>query len=287
MSHGYCPYTTVAAVQVADTILGPGRKWSAHDKVQAGWLDRYFRPIATKLPELHEIVSQATSIPAKHVSFLRRHGWNAELKECKPGQLLTAGLLDLLVKWKEEGVAVPLKAADGNMYPGALLKGGIEYWQLPNGVTAACIATQSTDRVWLAMTDTAPTQLELSDMAKALIGGQKQRTNHSYLHFPMIDLAARETLDFITGLSTLGQDGKEWTILEAVQQITLKMNHKGAHARAADEMRMGPTSVQHAPPPMVIDKPFVAIFERPGMPQPIFVAYATQETWKDPGELKV
>lgn len=285
MSKGYCPYTTVAAVKAADRILGPDRVWTPRDKVQAGWLDRFYRPIAAKLGEIPEIASNATTVAAEHVAFMKKHGWEAQIKACPPGQLLTAGVLDLLVKWKVAGKALPLKAQDGKTYAGAVLTDGIEYWQTDDGKTAACIATKTADRVWLTMVDSAPNQLALADTAQALLDAHRYTVRRSHLHFPMVDLAARETLDWIKDLHTLGQDGKEWSVLEAIQQITLKMNHEGARARAADEIRMGTTSVQVPPPPLVIDKPFLVIFERPGLPQPLFTAYVTQESWKDPGGL--
>jgi len=46
---------------------------------------------------------------------------------------------------------------------------------------------------------------------------------------------------------------------------------------------MGTTSVP--PPALIIDKPFLVVFERPGLPQPLFTAYVTQDSWKDPGEI--
>jgi len=99
----------------------------------------------------------------------------------------------------------------------------------------------------------------------------------------MVDLVAKESLDWLKGMSTLGQDGKEWELEEAVQQITLKMNHLAARARAADEMRFGATSLP--PPALIIDRPFLVVFERPSLPQPLFTAYVTQESWKDPGTI--
>lgn len=285
MSHGYCPYTTVAAVKAADKILGLDRDWSPRDKVQAGWLDRYYRPIVAKLAEIPEIASNATTVAAEHVAFMKKHGWDALLKACKPGELLTAGVLDLLVKWKHEGVALPLKAQDGKTYPGAKLADGVGYWQTDDGTTLACIATKTADRVWLAMLDAAPAQLDLADLAQRLMVGQKRHARHSYLHFPMVDLAEKASLDWIVGLQTAAEGGRGWEIAQALQQVTLKMNHEGARARAADEMRMIATSVMIPPPPLVFDKPFLVAFERPGLPQPLFTAYVTQDAWKDPGAL--
>lgn len=283
MSHGYCPYTTVAAVKAADTILGKDRVWSGND-AQNDWVERFYRPIVAALPGIPEIVSNATTVPAEHVSFMKKHGWDAKMTDCKPREFLSAGILDLLVKWKEPGTRTKLKAQDGKSYDAAKLEDGVEFWTGDDGTSMACIATTTADRVWLAMVDKAPTQLQLADAAQALVAGQKRRARHDGLIFPMVDLAAEETLDWLRNLRTIGQDGQEWVVREALQRITLKMNHLGARARAADEMRFVATSVP--PPPLTIDRPFLAVFERPGLPTPLFAAYVTQESWKDPGGLE-
>jgi len=281
MSHGYCPYTTVAAVKAADKILGPDRAWSPRDKVQAGWLDRFYRPIAPELPKIPEIASNATSVPEEHVAFLKQHGWDAEITACPPGQFLTAAVFDLLVKWKTPGASVPVRGQDGTMYPGAKLEDDVEFFATHDGREAACIATETADRVWIGMIDEPGHQLALADAARAFLGAPMRKMRRAYLHFPMVDLAERETLDWIKGLYTLGQDKRSWEIKEAVQQVTLKMNHLAARARAADEMTVGITSLP--PPALIIDRPFLVVFERPGLPQPLFAAYVTQESWKDPG----
>jgi len=283
MTHGYCPYTTVAAVKAADIIIGPNREWAPHDKVQAGWLSRFYRPIVGALPKVPEIVSNATYVAEEHVAFLKRHGWDAELTACPPRKFLTASVFDLLVKWKTPGASVKIRGADGTMYPGAKLDSDVGFWVTDDGQQLACIATETDDRVWLAMMDAPPAQLGLADVAQRLLNAHMHTTRHAYLHFPMVDLVAKESLDWLSGLSTLGQDGQEWELEEAVQQITLKMNHLAARARAKDEMRFGTTSVP--PPPLMIDKPFLVVFERPGLPQPLFTAYVTQESWKDPGTI--
>jgi len=117
MTHGYCPYTTVAAVKAADKMLGPDRAWRPVDKVQAGWLERFYRPIVTELPKIPEIASNATYVPEEHVAFLKKHGWDADIPTCPPGQFLTAAVFDLLVKWKTPGTSVKIRGADGKFYP--------------------------------------------------------------------------------------------------------------------------------------------------------------------------
>ena len=270
-------------MKAADTILGADRVWSPTDKVQAGWLDRFYRPIVGELSKIPEIAANATYVPEEHVSFLKRHGWDAQVPTCPPGQFLTAAVFDLLVKWKTPGTSVPVRGADGNMYPGAKLEEDVEFWRTDDGRQLACIATESGDRVWLTMVEALPPQLELADVAKRLMNAHMHTEHHAYLHFPMVDLAEKAPLDWLQGLNTLAKDGREWELKEAVQQITLKMNHLAARARAADEMRFGTTSMP--PPALIIDKPFLTIFERPGLPQPLFTAYVTQDSWKDPGTI--
>jgi len=39
-------------------------------------------------------------------AFLKKHGWDADIPTCPPGQFLTAAVFDLLVKWKTPGTSV-------------------------------------------------------------------------------------------------------------------------------------------------------------------------------------
>jgi hypothetical protein len=289
MTQGYSPYTTVAALRAADKILGPERAWRGNP-TQDDWVSRFYKKIVPSLASMPEIVANATTVPKEHVAFMESHGWAAQIKECPPKQFLAGACLDNLVKWKVEGAKRTLKAADGKSYPGAYLSDGVSFWQTTAGASA-CIATTSADRVWLILppqADAVAVPLDVRGLAtfcQGFLAETKQSARYDGLHFPMIDMTHRQILDWLKGLSTLGQDGQSWSVFEAIQQLVFKMNHKGARVRAADEMRVGVTSVMLPSPPLVIDRPFLAVVERPTLPLPIFAGLLEQDCWKDPGEL--
>ncbi|WP_295685152.1 alginate export family protein, partial [uncultured Nevskia sp.] len=85
----------------------------------------------------------------------------------------------------------------------------------------------------------APTDvLDLLQMVDILLDpDQRTPAYHTYATFPKVDLKSVQSLEWLPGLSTIGADGRPAVIAEAKQQATLKMNEKGARARAADEMR--------------------------------------------------
>lgn len=290
MSRGYCPYTTVAALKAADKMLGPNRAWRGNP-TQDDWVKRFYEPIVPQLAGMPEIAANATAVPQEHVDFMARHGWEAQVKTCKPGEFLTGAVLDLLVRWKTEGTELELEAADGKTYPGAWLDDDVSFHEIA-GCAAACIATKTADRVWLllprkfdAIAVAPDDPMALASFAQGFLSEKRSPARYKGLHFPMVDLSDKQVLAFMQGIGTTGQDGKRWEVLEALQQLTLKMNHKGARVRAADEMRLGVTSVMVPPPPLIIDRPFFTFFERPGTPMPIAAVYVTQESWKDPGAL--
>jgi len=64
------------------------------------------------------------------------------------------------------------------------------------------------------------------------------------------------------------------------------MNEIGAHVRSEFQatMLIG-ASLQDHKPDYVIDRPFLLVFTRPELKQPLAVLYITEEYWKNPGTL--
>lgn len=284
MSKGVCLYTTVAAVKAADKILGP-HEWSPVNATQKSWLRDTYEPISDELPKIPEIVSNATWEIANHVAFMKKYGWEAMIKALKPNEFATAGILDLLVSWVEKGEKAPVRTADGKTYPGVKLDNHCAFFTTPaHDQPVARLQTKSGDVVWLTMLDAAPDGLALADLAEKVFRSAATPAYYEGVLFPMVDLYFKHSHDWLVGLNTESEMGGA-EIAEALQQIKLKMNDEGARAQAADECRVTVTCVREPPPMLVIDKPFLVSFERPGLAKPLFVAHVTQEDWKYPGGL--
>ena len=299
MSTGNCPYTTVAALDAAKKFLGANPGWKGVDYVQSSWLPGVFDPLSKELPNIPEIESSATQIIAEHVAFLEKRGWKPQIQELKPNEFATAGVLDLPVAWTEKGQVVQVKTDDGTKYPGVKIpEAGVEIFTNPvYQYPVACLKTKSGDKVWITIMASPPRTKDLVSTAQNVFGSQTHpgivtaldySDNYAGLIFPMVDLTIKRSLDWISGLAAYDESGNKTTELaEAIQQLTLKMNEEGARARAADEMKFMVTSIRMPKLPLVINRPFLVSFERPGLTSPLFVAHVTEEDWKNPGDLGV
>ena len=104
------------------------------------------------------------------------------------------------------------------------------------------------------------------------------------LVFPMVDASTTDDLSWLVGMSTSNAQGTVLEVTQARQSSTLRMNETGFRARAATsiEYTLGRTRRRR---PHVIDRPFLLWIERPGLSQPLFVAWLDQACWKRPADL--
>lgn len=285
-SIGTSRHTTVAAFAAASRIIeGPYDDVPAND-LQAAWLDRVYVPCRADLPRLPEVVANATRDPQNHVDFLAAHGWQAPLVACPRGGFLTAAVLDVLVRWLECGQRTELVIDGVGTFPAAHLDVGVSFERdVHTGNVIVTLTTKTDDQVLLTMAPHAPTDArELIRLTDEAFGGKRVRFyDHDGLTFPMVDLASRQELGWMVGLQARPRVGDPFSVAKAVQQTTLKMNHEGARARAADEV--GFTSESVPQPPFRIDRPFLAAFRRPGLNHFLYEAYVAHDAWRDPGGL--
>jgi len=73
-------------------------------------------------------------------------------------------------------------------------------------------------------------------------------------------------------------------ITQALQQTKLRMNEEGARAQSA--VAIGVLRGCLPTYDYVIDWPFLFWITRPGISKPLFVAYVTEDDWKNPGDIR-
>jgi hypothetical protein len=103
--------------------------------------------------------------------------------------------------------------------------------------------------------------------------------------FPMVDLDQEVDISWLKGMLVT----PDFYIAQALQQTKFKMNEKGAHVKSAVALGLECTACPEKSMrlPLVIDTPFYLWIERPGVTDPIFAAYVTEENWKDPKSLEL
>lgn len=284
------PLTTVAVLKAADRMLGRNRMWMPTSEIQQAWLEHTYGPGVLDLARVPEIEVNATRDIANHIAFLEKHGWKAQITDpLAGGAIATAAVLDVLVEWPRLGKSTPIRIPGGEHFAGFELKcednivvHGHRSWV----GHVIMLGTKSQDIVYIMETERPPVSvLDLMEITDRMIDpNEHTRAYASHVVIPMVDLASKQSLDWLPGIHTIGDDGMPAVIAQAIQQATLKMNETGARARAADEMRVtrGMTPRENK---LIIDKPFLFAITRRGVTKPIFCAYVDRDSWKDPGSL--
>jgi len=286
MSHGSSPYTTVATLDAAKLIHGPGRVWHAvegeYGARQAQWLEDRFRRLLPEIPLIPEIASNATHDAENHVAFIKSRGGEAQIKTCGPDEFLLASVMDLLGKWLTEGEAD--RMPDGK-HGAAFVSGGVEIVKIRGSSDRVVrLTTRNGDVVSLEMAHHAPQGSAFSDWAAARYG-QSMDVDGSYegVIFPFFDFKQSSDHVWIKGLWTRLESGMRAKIIEYKSALSVKGNHVGFRAVAVDEMKGNYESYSPPPvhPPFLIDKPFVLSVSRKGLSLPLVSAYLQPDCWVD------
>lgn len=286
MSTTTVAYPIVGAVRGTEKILGENLSWKAMNDQQKVFLVKHFAKCKNEVLTLKEIETIASWEAGEINQFLKKKGFSITLDPFQEGEFGVASVLDLLVQWVEEGKKVPI-VHDGEQFPGVRLKTGVEYLMSRRHTEAiAQVKTKSDDVVYMTMLDKAPQGFELVDLANHLTKSVRQgMAGYKALQFPMVDLNQKVDIDWLKGMTTTAK-GRPWKISQAKQQTKLRMNEKGARAQSAVAVGVFATSVRPPAPELVINRPFLVWFTRPGLAQPLFVGHITPEDWKAPKDLE-
>lgn len=200
-----------------------------------------------------------------------------------------ASILDLTVEWSEKGTRTEMNVVrEGRpqTYPGFLLADGIDYLDVGEPKPLLRIPTRTGDRVYFYQTPDEPSGFELYDQVTALIASR--HPSQRFAHFgsttiPQVKIRREVDIAWIIDLAV---PEHELQITQAKQEVRFGLNEIGARAKTATALGLRSKSFSpHPPEPYVIDSPFLIWIERPEIATPLFVAYVTEEDWKEPGSL--
>lgn len=290
----------IACLLGAEEVIGEGREWKAVDGdlaragAQTDFLQWSLAPSREvdmlALDEMKHVVAwTADEINA----FLAENGFDIELDEFEPESFGVAAILTALIKWATAGSKTTLYAKDESGrergFP-AVEMSGKDVVYLRSSVHAHLVVripTTNGDEVFLTILEDHEYDLGEVDFvgaADAILDPSNlvEVNNVHDLIFPMVDLDQEEDISWILGLNTTTSTGQNCKIVQAKQQTKVGMNHEGVKVKSAGAMEFALESI---PFKNRIDKPFLLVIRRPGLPVPILVARITQDDWKDPGEL--
>lgn len=281
-----CNPPIVGALMAMEKIIGPNRKWSAHNALQNDFLQNVFLQVKADLLRLPEMESFASFDYKEINSALSSRGFSIQLDPFYAPDFGVAAILKLVMEWLVTGQPVTICPSDDRsrtIYPAVRMPGqGINFYESSEfDHPIVELKTKTNDRVYLTMMAGKNQESSLLVQAQHMLLTMKISAQ-SYLGaiFPMIDLDVQPDISWLLGMSTFGEDGRPAVITQAKQQTKFKMDHIGAIVESA--VALAAKRGIGGPKWHIIDRPFLAVVVRPGLSQPLFVGYLAQDCWKQP-----
>lgn len=210
-------------------------------------------------------------------SFLASNGFDIKLGELGPNDLGIASILKILMTWKES-CEHRIKGQDGILYQGVKIKEEIKLLDSPysRGYIAQIHSLEGFD-IYLTTIPAKPVdEQELFALACKMSKTKNYEipAKLDSVSFPEVEMDNQPDLSWLLGMSA-GQN----VITQAVMQTKFKLDKTGAKAEAAVAIAVT-RSFNLQKNDLMIDQPFIAWIEKPGIELPVFVAWCDYDSWK-------
>lgn len=289
----------IAALIKSEDLLGPDRNWSPQNDKQALFLEKFF----PKREELDAFLRQkqedsplkldsVASYSANEINrFLKEKGFDIQVSDFSPPDFGVASVMEVLVKWNEEGQNSVLYVS-GKEYPSVVLKSPpVQLLADVERISAPLVRidTRNPDYTFNLIIPPGPVgDFELLHYIEEV---KRDRESGIYapvprkyeVEFPKVDLDVKPDISWIEGMSARGE-GLPGIIGQALQQTIFKLNEKGAFAKSGVSL-MTMRSMPEPTPRYRIKEPFVCWIEKEGISLPVFAGFIGYKDWKDPGQL--
>jgi len=211
--------------------------------------------------------------------FLARHGFDIRLDTLDSNEFGVASVLKIFMTWLKEAKECTLNAKDGNVYTGAQMEGSALQLFGVSGreEKVICIQPKEDFTLYMALNVARPENEQDLFTLAAQFSASKRRNGSEVtsLLFPEVEIDTQPDISWLCGLSS----GKN-VITQALMQTKFKLHKKGASAEAAAAIGVKRCMCSEEKLHLVIDQPFMAWIEKPGISLPTFVAYCDYDSWK-------
>lgn len=247
--------------------------------------DRYLADYGGSQFDLAELApylkGKVTPSASELNAWFAEHGWTMNLDFPADG-LGIGSIFDLLVDWsvpgkkKDYGICIGPRS-ERNWYAGAEMRpsdGGLKGHRLAGyeHPLFELSTTQEGWKVFLVEADGPVDALDLPKRAASLLALDRLSGDFSKLEFPIVNLETTVDIGWMAGLAV---ENGSFQIDEAVKQVKLTLDDKGARAQSAVAYAM--RGMENGV--YTIDKPFYVMFCREGMALPAFVALSAPDSW--------
>ncbi len=289
MSSSIIVWPIIKALLVAAQFLGINPvEWQAVNKQQQIFLEKHFNEHdKISLFTDKELCGWASKDYQELNAILKREGFTIELSPFEAGGFGVVSILDVHFKWLHKGRKTTILNEHNKEFAAVTMKHGFNVFSAMDYTQPiVCIKTKSDDTVWITMSDHhIPLQdFELLQWIRTVKNNRLTSTDdYDAVKFPMVDLDQEVNISWLEKMQL-----QDWYIAQALQQNKFKMNEVGAHVKSAVAIAMERSC--HDPRDennIVIDKPFYLWIERPGITDPIFAGYITEQHWKEPQDIEL
>jgi len=296
------PHTIADALRATEKFLGPNLTWELRREFKA--LESKIPKFRAQLPKLADVIKSIAQKGGvdKINHFLKENGFSIRLKD--PGNemaISAASVLKMPVTWHNSHEAVKktisIRSRISDRWkevPAVTMINVKDIYEIPNhDHPIVRLKTNSNDTVYITKYDKPPPkdsmglhqlaskwQKQIKPSAKKTIGSVPKYNGE--VTFPMVDFQRSGDITELLGASP--KEKGLVVIDQAKYEHILKMNEKGAVAKAASALMLKLRGGGGGPIPVHIDGPFMVWFERKGIIP--FTAYITENDMKAPKDLK-
>lgn len=288
MSNASEVYTITAALKKVEEMMNLKKNWQPKNETQERFLKNLLP--ACRNDDIGEIELEVSDDAGKINAFLEKKGFSIRLQPFPLNTLGFASILDLIVEWLYPGEKIKIDAKNGGKYDGVRIKKeGVSFYEsVVNGYKyiIAGIRTKSNDMVFITIPKEPLEGLDLIEMVDT-ISKNIDILPYTYdgVRFPMVDLDIINDIGWLKGMSTVNARDVPAEVSQAVQQIKIKMNDKGARFQSATAMSVTLKCISIPKQDLIIREPFLVWVERQDLEKPLMAAFITEESWKNPGKL--
>lgn len=269
-------------------FLGPNRVWNSINPPQEEFF-QYNDEARHLVAQLQEegLIDFKVDWEASVVNdWMAQKGFAIKLTDMRrPDYFYVGSVYRQLIHWLRPGTELDLMAANGRTYPGALLDGGLSFYDSAKGMVAAVATTGNDVAYFMPMTVPTASPFGLMQTALSIQKNLEPKYGYGELSFPMVNLDVTTDVSWLVGANTVSDRGQKAKVAQALQQSKLKLNHLSALAESGFLMSMLMEAC-FTKDRMAIDSPFLFWIARQGVPFPMFTAWVDYDTWENPGEIK-
>lgn len=289
----WAPFGLSACLTEAEKVF-QSADWRPREH-QRIFMDEVFGPAKGGLGQIPADLLRCISADTAEAinEFLRKYGsGKIQLQPFQDANSVGfAAVTNIGVEWAVPGKRTQIERESGEHFAAAKLKRGLCFQRAPGAETMVRIACKDGE-YYAYLVPIQPDHAESTGDVVSLVrlcrslgnSAVSMRSEHEGVVFPMIDLEHQPNLSWLLDLELPTPTRPQpMFVRQAVQLIGFKMNHLGARFR--DEVAVEMAMRGLAPPPLVIDKPFLFWISKNGLDgMPLFAAVLAEEVWKDPGD---